>query len=179
MLLVAHSFMLITHSPALSYAKNRLAMRSLTGAKHPDKVCRPMCKRSHAAPTPSILTESCISLAAPDTHAQPADPIIEQPDVRRMLLTAKAFAEGGRCMTYHTAMLADHMIATESAEERRKHDDYLGLFTPILKGFLTEVSLEAAKDGIQVRTLCVCMYVCMCVCVCEPCALLAPFLLRF
>lgn len=102
---------------ALDYAKNRLAMRSLTGAKFPEKI---------------------------------ADPILEQPDVRRMVLTAKAFAEGGRCMVYHTAMLADHMIATESAEERRKHDDYLGLFTPILKGFLTEVGLEAAKDGIQV-----------------------------
>lgn len=36
-------------------------------------------------------------------------------------------------MVYYTSMLADHMLASESAEIRKKHDDYLGLFTPILK----------------------------------------------
>ena len=54
-------------------------------------------------------------------------------------------------MVYYTAMLADHMIASENEEQRKKHDDYLGLFTPILKGFLTETGNETANLGIQVR----------------------------
>ena len=72
-------------------------------------------------------------------------------------------------MVYYTAMLADHMITSKSEEQRKKHDDYLGLFTPILKGFLTETGNETANLGVQV---CVCVYVCVnvcvyvCVCVC-------------
>lgn len=69
---------------------------------------------------------------------QVADPIIHHGDVRRMLLTAKAFAEGGRAMMYDSALLADGMLEG-TKEEQDAVDDELGVYTPILKGFLTEV----------------------------------------
>lgn len=78
-----------------------------------------------------------------------ADPLIHHGDVRRMLLTCKAVAEGGRCMMYHTAMLSDGMLA-DAGEDAKKLDDDLGLLTPILKGFLTEMGCEAASLGMQV-----------------------------
>lgn len=84
---------------------------------------------------------------------QVADAIIYHADVRRMLLTQKAFAEGGRSMLYHAARYADKM--TEAAHagnhaEFEKWDDKLAFYTPVLKGFLTERGIEAANIGIQV-----------------------------
>lgn len=79
-----------------------------------------------------------------------ADPLIVHPDVRRMLLTQKAFAEGGRAMLYDAAKIADRMLAADTDEIREKIDDELGMLTPILKGFLTEAGLEAANNGVQV-----------------------------
>ncbi len=105
---------------ALAYAKERRSMRALSGKKEPDKV---------------------------------ADAIIHHADVRRMLLTQKAFAEGGRAMIYFAAQYADHMTngIIEGDQKKYKHwDDKLGFFTPIMKGFLTEMGLEAANQGIQV-----------------------------
>ncbi len=81
---------------------------------------------------------------------QPADPIIAHPDVRRMLLTQKAFAEGGRLLNYHCAKLVDIAHASADAGERRRAETELALLTPIAKGFLTEMSLEATSNGIQV-----------------------------
>ncbi len=102
---------------ALTYAKERLSMRSLSGKKQPDKV---------------------------------ADPIIVHPDVRRMLLTQKALAEGGRALIYYAALKADTLVhgPTEAAKERA--DDDLGFLTPIIKAFLTETGFEAANLGMQV-----------------------------
>lgn len=82
-----------------------------------------------------------------------ADPLIVHPDIRRMLMTQKAFAEGGRCMVYHCALLADKMNAARVAGDtklEKEYDDHLGFLTPILKGFLTEVGLESANLGIQI-----------------------------
>jgi len=79
-----------------------------------------------------------------------ADPIIVHPDVRRMLLTQKAFSEGGRAMIYYASKLVD-IIETTKDEKARKRADYrLGFITPILKAFLTEVGLESANLGVQV-----------------------------
>ncbi|WP_148864722.1 acyl-CoA dehydrogenase C-terminal domain-containing protein [Marinobacter fonticola] len=84
---------------------------------------------------------------------QIADSLIHHADVRRMLLTQKAFAEGGRAMLYYAARLADHMVEgyLEGDEEKAAtYDDKLGFLTPILKGFLTEMGCEAASLGMQV-----------------------------
>ena len=85
--------------------------------------------------------------AAPE---KAADPIIVHPDVRRMLLTQKAIAEGGRCLTLHCAKLVD-VIATETDETKKAEADaMLSLLTPIAKAFLTEAGYEAASHGVQV-----------------------------
>src|SRR5690606_30946251 len=84
---------------------------------------------------------------------QVADAIIHHADVRRMLLTQKAIAEGGRAMLYYAAQVADHLVCghLENDEKKvEKADDQLGFLTPILKGFLTEMGYEAANLGVQV-----------------------------
>jgi alkylation response protein AidB-like acyl-CoA dehydrogenase len=72
---------------------------------------------------------------APD---KPADPIIVHPDVRRTLLTIKAFNEGARAMVVWTALKSDVAHRSEDAKDRQAADDHMGLMTPVLKGFLTD-----------------------------------------
>ncbi|PID37535.1 MAG: acyl-CoA dehydrogenase [Pseudomonadales bacterium] len=100
----------------LTYAKDRLAMRSLSGAKEPEKS---------------------------------ADPIIVHPAVRNMLLTSKAFAEGGRALVYYLGMFADS-VAKAEGEEQKFADEMLSLLTPIAKAFLTETGYESANHGVQI-----------------------------
>ncbi len=101
---------------SLTYAKDRLQMRSLTGDKAPDKE---------------------------------ADPIIVHPDVRRMLLTQKAVAEGGRMFIYYLSQQND--LTHESKDEATaEHADHLLQFlTPVAKAFLTEIGYESANLGMQ------------------------------
>ncbi|MCP3703954.1 MAG: acyl-CoA dehydrogenase, partial [Alteromonas sp.] len=79
-----------------------------------------------------------------------ADPIIVHPDVRRMLLTQKAFAEGGRVLNYRCCQLVDITLGNSSDEEKYNAETLLAVLTPIAKGFLSEVSLEATSLGIQI-----------------------------
>ena len=84
---------------------------------------------------------------------QVADSLMHHADVRRMLLTQKAVAEGGRAMLYYAAQYADHMVCGHLEEDEKKieqYDDKLGFLTPILKGFLTELGYEASNLGMQV-----------------------------
>ncbi len=81
---------------------------------------------------------------------KPADPIIAHPDVRRMLLTQKSLAEGGRLLNYYCAQLVDLAHESESPAERERAETELALLTPIAKGFLTEISLEATSHGVQI-----------------------------
>ncbi|HKL78597.1 MAG TPA: acyl-CoA dehydrogenase family protein, partial [Gammaproteobacteria bacterium] len=84
---------------------------------------------------------------------QVADSLMYHADVRRMLLTQKAVAEGGRAMLYDAAQYADHMVCghlKEDTKKIQKYDDKLGFLTPILKGFLTEKGYEATNLGMQV-----------------------------
>ena len=80
---------------------------------------------------------------------KPADALIWHPDVRRMLLTQRAIAEGGRAMIYYALKFADHMT-TGDEEAWKRNDDKLGFLTPILKGFLTELGHESTNLGMQV-----------------------------
>ncbi len=79
-----------------------------------------------------------------------ADPIIVHPDVRKMLLTQKAFSEGGRAMIYYVSKLVDTIENSKDEKERKRADYRLGFITPILKAFLTEVGCESANLGVQV-----------------------------
>ena len=90
------------------------------------------------------------SLSGKKAPDKVADPIIVHPDVRRMLLTQKAFAEGGRAMLHYAALIADYFVDGATEEIKERADDDLGFLTPILKAFLTETGYEAANLGGQV-----------------------------
>lgn len=79
-----------------------------------------------------------------------ADPIIVHPDVRRMLLTQKAFSEGGRAINFYCAKLVDIAHGNGDETEKAKAQSLLAVLTPIAKGFLSEVSMEATTHGVQV-----------------------------
>jgi alkylation response protein AidB-like acyl-CoA dehydrogenase len=79
----------------------------------------------------------------------PADPIIVHPDVRRMLLTQKAFTEGGRMLIYYLAKLVDIENAEGEREDKEESSKLLALLTPIAKAFLTETGFESANLGMQ------------------------------
>lgn len=79
---------------------------------------------------------------------KPADPIIAHPDVRRMLLTQKAFTEGGRFLNYYCAQQVD--LTHDSEEKAQRAEARLALLIPIAKGFLTEVGMESTNLGLQV-----------------------------
>ncbi|MDA3912670.1 acyl-CoA dehydrogenase C-terminal domain-containing protein [Oleiagrimonas sp.] len=83
---------------------------------------------------------------APD---KAADPIIVHPDVRRMLLTQRAFAEGGRALVLYAALQSDiHERSTDDAE-RARAGEVLGFLIPICKGLLTEISVECTYHAMQ------------------------------
>jgi alkylation response protein AidB-like acyl-CoA dehydrogenase len=88
------------------------------------------------------------SLSGPKNPEGPADPIIVHPDVRRMLLTQKAFAEGGRMLVSYCGKLVD-LIHSEDADIAKEADDKLAFLTPIAKAFLTETGFESANHGVQ------------------------------
>jgi alkylation response protein AidB-like acyl-CoA dehydrogenase len=90
------------------------------------------------------------SLSGPKNPDGPADPIIVHPDVRRLLLTIKAITEGCRALSYYTAQQLDLSEYGESEEVRKRAESLLALITPICKGFMTELGVEAASHGIQV-----------------------------
>ena len=89
------------------------------------------------------------SLSGPKNPAGPADPIIVHPDVRRMLLTQKAFAEGGRALIYFASTQGDILTKSEDPEARELANHVLGFLTPIIKAFLTETGFESANLGMQ------------------------------
>jgi alkylation response protein AidB-like acyl-CoA dehydrogenase len=107
----------VAYQNAVAYAKDRLQMRSLTGAKAPDK---------------------------------PADPIIVHPDVRKMLLTARAYAEGGRALCVYTALLLDQELSSTDEAAKRDAADLVALLTPIVKAFITDNAWISTSHCMQV-----------------------------
>jgi 3-(methylsulfanyl)propanoyl-CoA dehydrogenase len=69
---------------------------------------------------------------------KPADPIIVQPDVRRMLMTIRSFNEAARALVLWTALKSDVAHRSGDAKERQAADDHMGLMTPVIKGVLTD-----------------------------------------
>ncbi|WP_192250179.1 acyl-CoA dehydrogenase [Mesorhizobium silamurunense] len=107
----------IAYQNAVSYAKDRLQGRSLSGVKAPDKK---------------------------------ADPIIVHPDIRRSLMTMRAFNEGGRALALWTAMKSDVAHRASDDKDRQAADDYTGLMTPVVKGVLTDKGFDHAVMAQQV-----------------------------
>lgn len=89
------------------------------------------------------------SLSGPKNPEGDADPIIVHPDVRRMLLTQKAFSEGGRAFLYYLGQVSD-LVECGSTEDKQRAENLLALLTPIAKAFITETGFESANLGMQV-----------------------------
>ena len=87
------------------------------------------------------------SLSGTKAKDKPADPIIVHPDVRRMLLTAKAYAEGGRMLATYCALLIDKELHHPDEKVRKDSGQLVALLTPIVKAFLTD-------NGWDATTLC-------------------------
>ena len=107
----------VAYENAVNYAKDRVQMRALSGAKRPELA---------------------------------ADPIIVHPDVRKMLLTARAYAEGARALVYFTAIELDKAHNHPDEAVRKESDDIVALLTPIVKAFITDNAWEATVHCQQV-----------------------------
>ena len=107
----------VAYQNAVTYAKDRIQMRSLSGVKAPDKA---------------------------------ADPIIVHPDVRKMLLTARAYAEGGRALSTYVALQLDKALSSDDEDERKECEAEVALLTPIIKAFLTDNGWIATSHCMQV-----------------------------
>ncbi|HZJ95101.1 MAG TPA: acyl-CoA dehydrogenase C-terminal domain-containing protein [Thiopseudomonas sp.] len=94
-----------------------------------------------------IQSRAPTGTVAPDKQA---DPIIVHPDVRRMLLTMKAFNEGGRAFSSYVAMQLDIAKYSEDPAAQARGAELVALLTPIAKAFLTDVGLESTIHGQQV-----------------------------
>ncbi|NHT74415.1 acyl-CoA dehydrogenase [Rhizobiaceae bacterium CRRU44] len=90
---------------------------------------------------------SLSGIKAPDKKA---DPLIVHPDIRRVLMTIRAFNESSRAFTLWTALKSDVAHRSEDEAERQTADDLLGLVTPILKGVLTDRGFDHAVMAQQV-----------------------------
>ena len=90
------------------------------------------------------------SLSGPKATDKPADPIIVHPDVRKMLLTARAYAEGGRALAIWTALQIDRELSSDDEDVKRECADLVALVTPIVKAFLTDNGWIATSHCMQV-----------------------------
>ena len=95
-----------------------------------------------------LQMRSLSGIKAPD---QPADPIIVHPDVRRMLLTAKAYAEGGRAFSSFVALHIDRELNHPDEAVRREAGEMVTLLTPIIKAFMTDNGWIATSEAMQVH----------------------------
>jgi alkylation response protein AidB-like acyl-CoA dehydrogenase len=78
-----------------------------------------------------------------------ADPIIVHPDVRRMLMTMKAYVEGMRALAYWVGILIDVETRHEDAEKRAEAEDLVALMTPVIKAFLTDTGFDITNTALQ------------------------------
>ena len=111
-----------SYQGAVSYARERTQGRSLSGAKG----------------------------AGAKDPAKPADPILVHPDVRRMLLTQRAYAEGCRALGAWVARALDEAERSPDPARRKEADDFTQLMTPVVKALFTDLGFEAASLGMQV-----------------------------
>src|SRR5476649_2901643 len=84
------------------------------------------------------------ALSGPQAPDKPADPIIVHPDVRRTLLTIRAFNEAARAMVVWTSLKSDVAHRSSDPKDRQEADDHMGLMTPVMKGVLTDVGFSNA-----------------------------------
>jgi alkylation response protein AidB-like acyl-CoA dehydrogenase len=90
------------------------------------------------------------ALTGPVDLNEKADTLFVHPDIRRMLMDAKAFTEGMRALCLRGALLADMMESAATEEQRQAADDILSLLTPVIKGYGTDKGYDVATNAQQV-----------------------------
>ena len=90
------------------------------------------------------------SLSGVKNPSQPADSILVHPDVRKMLLTAKAYAEGGRALNLYCALLVDQELHHPDEAVRKESAEMVAMLTPIVKAFITDNGWIATSACMQV-----------------------------
>ncbi len=90
------------------------------------------------------------SLSGVKNPDQPADPIIVHPDVRRMLLSMRAYTEGCRALGVWVAHALDAIERSAEPAAREKAEDFTALMTPIVKALFTDLGFDAASMGVQI-----------------------------
>ena len=81
---------------------------------------------------------------------KPADPIVVHPDVRRILMSIRAFNEAARALVMWTALKSDVAHRSDDKKERKSADDHMGLLTPVIKGVLTDSGFANAVLAQQI-----------------------------
>jgi alkylation response protein AidB-like acyl-CoA dehydrogenase len=90
------------------------------------------------------------ALTGPADPEAKADPIVVHPDVRRMLMDAKAFTEGMRALALWGGLQVDLSHKAANEEDRQHAEDMLGLITPVIKGYGTDLGFQTAVDMQQI-----------------------------
>ena len=90
------------------------------------------------------------SLSGTKAKDKDADPIIVHPDVRKMLLTAKAYAEGARALQIYCTLLLDKVHSHPDEKVRAESEELVALLTPIVKAFITDNGHTATNACMQV-----------------------------
>jgi alkylation response protein AidB-like acyl-CoA dehydrogenase len=80
-----------------------------------------------------------------------AGPIIHHPDVKRMLMTMRAYTEGCRALSSVAAAAYDAAHHHEDADTRKQNQAFYEFMVPLIKGYSTEMSLEVTSLGVQVH----------------------------
>ena len=134
--------------------------KGLAGDVHHDER-GPARRRPRALPRAGRLSEAVSLCARPpagpraqQVRARPdakADPIIVHPDVRRMLMEARACNEAGRALVLWGALPGRSDPPVAGRERAAEADDLLGLITPVIKGYLTDKGFKAAVDAHRFR----------------------------
>jgi len=80
----------------------------------------------------------------------PGVPIIQHPDVRRMLLTMKAYVEGMRSLLYYVSYCEDMTVMSDSEEVKETYQGLVEMLIPIAKGYITDRSFDLCSLGMQI-----------------------------
>lgn len=90
------------------------------------------------------------ALGKPRYPHLPADPLIVHPDVRRMLLTMRAYTEGARAVAYAVGLALDRHERHPDAAVREEAGDYVAVMTPVVKALFTDLGFETANLAVQI-----------------------------
>ncbi|HEY9134002.1 MAG TPA: acyl-CoA dehydrogenase C-terminal domain-containing protein [Dyella sp.] len=90
------------------------------------------------------------ALSGPKFPDKPADNLLVQPDVRRMLLTQRAIVEGSRALLLYTALQTDIEARAQDEAARNKASELVAFLIPIAKGMVTELAQESTKEALQI-----------------------------